>query len=114
MKSTLYAVFIVALLPVLEGCKKAQPQTAVQDRYGIGIEWPRLDSDFHDSDPAVQAAVASIKRSILYHQFAQAIAGLDRLASNSSLSDSQKKTVNDVRDQTQQVMTKAASVQPAQ
>lgn len=114
MKSTLCAVLLVAMLSVIAGCKKPQSQTATQDRYGIGVEWPRLDTDFRDSEPVVQAAVASIKRSILYHQFPQAMAGLDRLASNPSLSDSQKKTVNELRDQTQQVMTKAASAQPAQ
>lgn len=102
------------MFSVVEGCKKPQSQAAPQDRYGIGIDWPRLDSDFRDSEPGVQGAVASIKRSILYHQFPQAIAALDRLASNPSLSDSQKKTVNDLRDQAQQVMSKAASAQSAQ
>jgi len=115
MKSTLCAVALAAtLLPVTEGCKKAQSQTAAQDRYGIGIDWPRLDSDFRDGDPAVQAGVASIKRSILYHQFPQAIANLEKLASNPSLTDPQKKILNDLRDQTRQVMANVSTSQPAQ
>jgi hypothetical protein len=102
---------IVLLSPA---CKKAPPKTAVQDRYGIGIDWPKLDTEFRNNDPAVQAAASFIKRSILYHQFPQAIADIEKLATNPTLSDAQKKILTDLREQTQQVIAKAASPQPAQ
>jgi hypothetical protein len=115
MKPTLRALPIAfAILLGISSCKKSQSQTATRDRYGIGIDWPKLDTDFRDTDPNVQAAVSAIKRSILYHQFPQAIADLERLASNSTLSDSQKKVLTELRNQTQQVMAKASSPQPAQ
>ena len=95
-------------------CKKSQPQTAGQDRYGIGIDWPRLDTEFQNNDPAIQAATVSIKRSILYHQFPQAIANLEKLAGNPALTDPQKKTLADLRDQTQQVMAKGLPARAAQ
>src|SRR5215831_13520204 len=116
MKPTLRALAVaIAILLGITGCKKSQSQTATRDRYGIGIDWPKLDTDFRDnSDANVQAAVSAIKRSILYHQFPQAIADLERLASNPTLSDSQKKVLADLRDQTQQVMAKASLPQPAQ
>lgn len=104
-----------ALLLGTAGCKKAQSQTAAQDRYGIGVDWPKLDTEFRDnSDPNVQATVDSIKRSILYHQYPQAVAGLEKLSGNPTLSEAQKKLLTDLRDQTQQVIAKAASPQPAQ
>lgn len=115
MKLTLWLVVVTATLVfATEGCKKAQTQTATQDRFGIGVDWPKLDTEFHDSEPAVRAAVASIKRSILYHQFPNAIADLQRLSSNSTLTDAQKKILNDLRDQTRQVMASASSSPAAQ
>jgi hypothetical protein len=95
-------------------CKKSAPQTATQDRYGIGIDWPRLDTEFRaNSDPNVQAAVATIKRSILYHQFPQAVADLEKLAGNPTLTDPQKKTLTHLREQTQQVIAKGLPSQTA-
>lgn len=103
-----------AFLFAITACKKSQPQTASQDRYGIGIDWPRLDTDFRNSDQNVQATVSTIKRSILYHQFSQAISDLEKLAGNPALTDPQKKTLADLRDQTQQVMDKGLPARPAQ
>jgi hypothetical protein len=104
----------LACLFVTSACKKSQSQAASQDRYGIGIDWPRLDTEFQNNDPAIQAATASIKRSILYHQFRQAIADLEKLATNPTLTDPQKKTLTDLRDQTQQVMAKGSPSRAAQ
>src|SRR5215470_664362 len=116
MKRILRALGIAfAFLFATSACKKSQPQTATQDRYGIGIDWPKLDTEFRDNtDPNVQAAVSTIKRSILYHQFPQAIADMDKLAGNPTLTNPQKKTLADLRDQTQQVMAKGSPSRPAQ
>ena len=116
MKLTLRVLAVaMAILFGIPGCKKSQTQTATRDRYGIGIDWPKLDTEFRDnSDPNVQAAVSAIKRSILYHQFPQAMADMQGLAGHPALTDSQKKLLNDLRDQTQEVMAKASSPPPAQ
>lgn len=103
----------IALLVLTQACKKSGSQELTQDRFGIGVDWPRLDSEFRNSDPAIQSAAATIKRSILYHQFSQAIADLESLAANPALTDAQKKILTDLRSQTQQVMAKA-SPQPGQ
>jgi hypothetical protein len=115
MKRILRALGIaIATLLAISACKKSQPQTATKDRYGIGIDWPRLDTEFRNSDTSVQAAVATIKRSILYHQFPQAIADLEKLAANPTLTDPQRKTLTDLHDQTQQVMAKGLPARPTQ
>lgn len=103
-----------ALLLVAPGCKKAPSQTLTQDRYGIGIDWPRLDTGFTNSDVMVQVAASAIKRSILYHQFPQAISDLEKLSHSPSLTDPQRKILSDLRDQTQQIMVKTSSPQAAQ
>ena len=115
MKSAMCVIALGAILLVAtDGCKKHPPKTTTQDRYGIGVDWPKLDSDFRDSDPAVQAAAATIKRSILYRQFPKALTDLERLSANPSLTEAQKKTLSDLHEQTQQVMAKAAAAPPAQ
>lgn len=98
----------MALLVVTQACKRSQTQALTQDRFGIGVDWPRLDSEFSDNDPAIRTAAATIKRSILYHQFPQALADLESLAANPALTDPQKKILTDLRDQTRQVMAKAS------
>lgn len=103
-----------AFLFATSACKKSQPQTAGQDRYGIGIDWPGVDTEFRNSDSNIQTAAATIKRSILYHQFPQAIADLEKLAGNPTLTDPQKKTLTDLRDQTRQVMAGGVPTRPTQ
>lgn len=113
MKSTAHLlVMTAAILLLFAGCKKTPSHT--EDRYGIGIDWPKLETEFRNNPPAVQAAASSIKRFILYHQFPQAIAALENLATNPTLTEAQKKILTDLRDQTQQAMTKAPPPQAAQ
>jgi hypothetical protein len=97
-----------ACLLLFAGCSKSgKPVLDAREYYGVKVNSPRLETDFINASPEVQASVEAIKRSYRYGRFPQAIVELDRLSGNPSLSEVQKKLVNDLIDQTKQVITKA-------
>jgi hypothetical protein len=101
----LYAILAVCSL-ALAACQKAQPMAPTVDFYGVKVDWPRLD-EVTNSGPDALASVYMIKRAFRYEQFPQAMVELDKLSSNPNLNDPQKKIVNDLIDQTRQVISKA-------
>ena len=103
--SCLYAILAVCSL-AFAACKKAEPMGPTVDFYGVKVDWPRLD-EVTNAGPDALASVYMIKRSFRYELFPQAMVELDKLSSNPNLNEPQKKIVNDLIDQTKQVITKA-------
>jgi hypothetical protein len=86
------------------GCSKkavsAPPQTLQQ---GVA----QLRAALLTADPEVQRELYNrVVRGIRYRQYPQALAALDRIASNPSLNDQQKKIVNDVAELLKQAAQK--------
>ena len=100
------ALLALGLL-VCTSCRKSNQSVAPNTEYsGVKVEWPRLDTEFANSDPELQAEAYMAKRHIRYSQFPQALVELDKLSRNPGLSESQKKVVNDLIEQTKQVIAK--------
>ena len=99
---------------ILGGCKRAQPVTeASPEYYGVKVELDKLDTDFTNAPPEVQTHVAMVKHDFRYSQFSQALAELAALAGSPDLTPAQKKLVEELGDQTKQVIAKAPAA-PAQ
>jgi len=102
--------WILALLSVglvaFAGCKKADDAPGpIPVYYGVKmVGLPKLDTEFANASPEVQANVAMVKRWFRYGQFPQAMAELNKLAKNPNLSEPQKKVVDDLVEQTKQVI----------
>ncbi len=77
------------------------------DFHGVKVDWPKLDTDFADTDPEVQNAAYMAKRHIRYQRFADALVELEKLSSNPKLTEAQKKLVADLLEQTKQAAAKA-------
>jgi len=90
------------------GCKRsgqgAPPKT---DYYGVKVEWPKLDTEFANSDPEAQAGAYMAKRHIRYERFPEALVELEKLSANPRLTEAQKKVVTDLAEQTKQAIAKA-------
>jgi hypothetical protein len=107
MTNWLFAIFAVCLLG-LAGCKKADQSVGPpQEYYGVKLEWQKLDTAFTNASPEVQASVSLAVRGFRYAQFPQALVELDKLANNPNVTEAQKKLVNDLIEQTKQVIAKA-------
>ena len=109
MKATIgiWALLTICLL-ASAGCKKsgqaAPPKT---DYSGVKVDWPKLDTEFANSDPEVQNGAYMAKRHIRYERFPEALVELEKLSSNPKLTDAQKKLVADLAEQTKQAIAKA-------
>ena len=110
MKKILFlAVFLGGSLVAFNGCKKAavsEPPPGSIQMAGVNIDLPKLDSEFQNASPDLQSAVTQIKTSFRGGRFVRMITELDKLSSNPSLTESQKKVVNDVIDQMKQLIAK--------
>ncbi len=99
-------------LLVFASCKRSDQTVAPNTEYqGVKVEWPKLDTEFANSDQEVQADAYMAKRHIRYSQFSQALADLNKLSRNPKLTEAQKKVVNDLLEQTKQVIAKASPPQ---
>lgn len=92
------------------GCKKKQPPAppGTIQQYGVAVDLPKLDKAFPNASPEVQAAVMRIKNDYLRGQLPQMIVELDNLGNDPSLSESQKKLVNNLFEQMKQVFAKSS------
>ncbi|HEY5912191.1 MAG TPA: hypothetical protein VJA21_16430 [Verrucomicrobiae bacterium] len=110
MKATLCvsAVLAVGLLAG-SGCRKAEDQPGPTPvYYGVKVDLPKLDTEFTTASQEVQASAALVKQYLRYAQVRQALAELSKLAQDSTLTETQKKVVNDLTEQTKQVITNSS------
>jgi len=90
------------------GCKKREQYVGPpQEYYGIKVNWAKLNTEFTNASPDVQANVSLAVRAFRYALFTNALVELDKLANNPNLTDAQKKLVSDLSEQTKQVIAKA-------
>ncbi len=102
------SVLLTLCLVAFASCKKSGQTVAPNTEYfGVKIDWPKLDAEFLNSDPEVQTGASMAKRCIRYSQFPQALVELDKLSRNPKLTESQKKVVNGLIEQTRQVLAQA-------
>jgi hypothetical protein len=103
-----FSLLFALCLSAFVSCGKSDHTEAPNTEYsGVKVEWPKLDTEFAHSDPELQASADMAKRHIRYSRFPQAEVELDKLFRNPKLTESQKKVVSDLREQTKQVMAKA-------
>ena len=109
MKTNLWAVVFCGFgLLCFSACKRSQaPVGPPQEFYGAKLEWAKLDPAFADAPEQTKATVALADRAFRYAQFPQGLEALDKLSNDPSLNEPQKKLVNDLIEQTKQVIAKA-------
>jgi len=98
------------LIPCLTdaaGSNEAETGGPPQEYYGVKVDWRKLDAVFTNSSPEVQASVTLLLQDFRYAQFSKALADLDKLSNDPSLTPPQKKLVTDLTEQTKQVIAKA-------
>lgn len=108
MSSKTIAVLLALSLLGFVGCKKSAKTTMVNTEFnGVQIDWPKLSTEFNDSEPDLSSAADLAVRYIRYSEFPQAMEQLNKLSQNPKLTEAQKKVVDTIIEQTKQVITKA-------
>jgi hypothetical protein len=104
----------MAGLSLLAGCSKPAEKTQPGiDLYGVKVDVPRLQALLAgETNPEVRTNLAQVQFGIRYGDWQKAMTALERIAAVPSLTDPQRKVVNDVMGQIKQA-TGAAPRKPA-
>jgi hypothetical protein len=99
---------LVVCLAAFAGCKKAdQPGAPNTEFNSVKVDWPKLETEFANSDPELQKAASIAVRHIRYALFPEAVGALERLSADPKLTEAQKKLVGNLLEQTKQAAAKA-------
>lgn len=98
-------VCVCAGLLALAGCGKPKTETPVQQ--GVAIDLPKLQEAFAAAGPELQTLAGEVSQRMRYGEYPAALAALDKLANNASLTEPQKKIVAAVTEQVKAVASKA-------
>jgi hypothetical protein len=101
-----FALTLALLTLTLAGCSKAPPpKSPTVD--GVTVDTPKLMQAFQPNPSReIQDTLMQISMGIRYSDYMKALAALDQLNSNPSLTPDQKKVVGTVIEQIKQVMSK--------
>ncbi len=96
---------LVAGVLVLAGCGKSD---SAGDR-GIprAMDLPKFQQAFPSPTPEQQANIAKVSEGVRYGLYPNAVAALDKLAADPTLTDAQKKAVSDLLAGVKETMAKA-------
>jgi hypothetical protein len=100
---------LLACALVAPGCKKtaAQSDNPTLDVNGVKVELPRLQKTLASSTSQdVQNNVSQVVFGLRYGDYTKALMALDKLSSDPSLNEQQKKVVADVIEEMKQVINK--------
>jgi hypothetical protein len=114
MKAPIGVLALLAVcLMAFASCKKADQSVAPNTEFnGVKVDWPKLETEFGNSDQELQKAASLAVRHIRYSQFPDAVGVLERLSGDPKLTEAQKKVVSDLLEQAKQASAKAP--QPGQ
>jgi hypothetical protein len=104
-KNILTLVILAALAAA--GCKKKAP--AAPPPYtinGVNVDSPKLAVSLANASPEAKTHVTEFEMSLRYQSYDKGLAALDKLANDPSLSESQKKVVNEVIEELKQLIAK--------
>ena len=98
------ALVLATCLLAVAGCSKAPKLPEHQDVNGVSVDLPKLQQAFMGSPPDVLNDVSQVAFGIRYGDYMKSLAALDKLSNNTSITEPQKKVVNDVIEQVKKVL----------
>jgi hypothetical protein len=105
-------ILLLAGVFALAGCgKSSKPQPSAD---AAVMDMRQLQQAFPSPSNEVQSSLDKVRMAIRYRQVEVVLAELDKLANNASLTEPQKKAVNDKIEQVKQAISAAAAAKPAQ
>jgi hypothetical protein len=104
--STSLSCLLGALL-ACAGCGNKEQTPSANQISGVQVDMPKLGSTFEAASPELRSPIIEAGSNLRYGQYAKALASLSPLTNNASLTDQQKKVLNEVIDQIKQVIEKS-------
>jgi len=101
----LILIVLIALAIPLAGCrKKPPPPPAAYNIGGVKVDSPKLAATLKTASPDAQGHVTEFEMALRYSMYDKALVALDKLANDQSLTEPQKKVVNEVIEQIKQLI----------
>ncbi len=104
-------ILVVAGVLALAGCGKSKP-AAGPTIDGVTVDMGKFTAVFGTAGPQFQASFNAVRTGVRYGDYASALAELDKLAANPSLTETQKQVVALVTEQIKQVASKSTLPPP--
>jgi hypothetical protein len=102
---------VVAAMLVTTGCGKPKPPAA-PEMNGVVVDIPALNAAFENASPEIKATVTQVGFNIRYTKYEDALMSLDKLLNDPSVTEAQKKVVNQVIEEAKKLAS--AAPPPAQ
>ena len=114
MKTTAFLIGLFAAGALaLTGCGKSEKAAAQPQATSPAMDFTKFRQSFPNPTPEQQQVIAKVSQAIRYRLYPDAVVALSQLSGDASLTDAQKKAVNDLAAGMSQAMTNAAAA-PAQ
>ena len=111
MKTTLWiSGALLAAVLVLAGCGKSDKSTA--QRIPATMDITKFQQAFPAATPEQGNNIAKVTQGVRYRLYPDALAALNKLAADPTLTDPQKKAVNEMLQGIQQALTNAPASPP--
>src|SRR2546421_7093 len=105
MKVETAVIPLMLALALFAGCrKKAAPPPQAYSISGVKVDSPKLAVELASAGLEARAAVTDFQMALRYQMYDRALVPLDKLANDPTLTESQKKTVNEVIEQIKQLI----------
>jgi hypothetical protein len=104
---------LAAGLLAVAGCGQSQkaPQPSIIN--GVKVDLPKFRQAFETASPDLQSSLTKVTMAFRYGQYSEAVAELEKVASNASLTEPQKKATAELLAQLKQLASQAPA-KPAQ
>jgi hypothetical protein len=111
----LLSAFLTVAVLVSAGCSKSDKTPQAPEMNGVTVDIPKLQQAFADSSPELKKLATEVGFNIRYGKYEDALMALDKLANDPSVTEAQKKVVNELIEQAKKLANAApAAAAPAQ
>ncbi len=108
MTRSFWCVLVAATL-TLPGCgKSSKPPPPPVTANGTAVDLPNLGQALVSAPVEVKTVLSDVQFAMRYADYPRALAGLNKIAGNPSLTEDQKKSVNTVIEQVKQAASSPA------
>ena len=106
-------VVAVTLLTAV-GCSKSDKTPPAPEMNGVTVDIPKLTQAFENATPELKRTVTSVGFNIRYGKYEDALMDLDKLANDTTVTEEQKKVVNQLIEEAKKLANAAPAAAPAQ
>lgn len=113
--ATLVAAVLAGPLLLVAGCGKSDKTPPPLQMEGVQVDLPKFNAAFEEAPTETKRAATEVGFNLRYNKYEQALMSLDKLSSDTTLTEPQKKAVAELIEQVKKLNGAAPAAEaPAQ